>query len=132
MLLQTLERQERKNSSHKDQLRREQRYLGRRLEQLGGSYAAALAMNHQPMSKRRSVSECSTSTVSSTSSVSSSHSVSSISESGESVRPLFFSVVDVAVVVVVVASRGNQGNSLAVSGNLKSRHISHLPPSSNL
>ncbi|XP_034233795.1 max-interacting protein 1-like [Thrips palmi] len=82
--IKTLERQERKNSSHKDQLRREQRYLGRRLEQLGGSYATALAMHGmQPtnVSKRRSVSECSTSTVSSTSSVSSS--VSSISESDE-------------------------------------------------
>ncbi|KAE8745455.1 max-interacting protein-like, partial [Frankliniella occidentalis] len=81
--IKTLERQERKNSSHKDQLRREQRYLGRRLEQLGGSYATALAMGGmqpQNVSKRRSVSECSTSTVSSTSSVSSS--VSSISESG--------------------------------------------------
>ncbi|KAK3919090.1 Max-interacting protein 1 [Frankliniella fusca] len=84
--IKTLERQERKNSSHKDQLRREQRYLGRRLEQLGGSYATALAMGGmqpaaQNVSKRRSVSECSTSTVSSASSVSSS--VSSISESDE-------------------------------------------------
>lgn len=87
--IKTLERQERKNSSHKDQLRREQRYLGRRLEQLGGSYASVLAMGGpatgtnpvQNVSKRRSVSECSTSTVSSEASVSSS--VSSISESDE-------------------------------------------------
>lgn len=71
--LQNLEDRERKHSVHKDHLHREHRYLRRRLEQLNA---------HNALSKRRSVSECSTSTVSSTNS-SSSGSPSSISESGK-------------------------------------------------
>jgi len=72
LLLQNLEDRERKHTVHKEQLHREHRYLRRRLEQLNA---------HNALSKRRSVSECSTSTVSSTNS-SSSGSPSSISESG--------------------------------------------------
>ncbi|CAH0552906.1 unnamed protein product [Brassicogethes aeneus] len=68
-----LEDKERKHSSFKDQLSREQRYLKRRFEQLATHYA---------MSKRRSVSECSSSTVSSSHSTASS-APSPISESGE-------------------------------------------------
>uniref|UniRef100_A0A1B6DNF4 BHLH domain-containing protein n=1 Tax=Clastoptera arizonana TaxID=38151 RepID=A0A1B6DNF4_9HEMI len=77
--IKNLELQERKHASHKEQLSREQRFLRRRLEQLGSAY----------ITKRRSVSECSISTISSTnSSRSSSSSVpasspSSISESDE-------------------------------------------------
>ena len=64
---QALEEKERKASSHRENLLREQRYLKRRLELLSTQVDA--------IHKRRSVSECSTSTVSS------SH--SSHSESGK-------------------------------------------------
>ncbi|XP_054259651.1 max dimerization protein 1-like isoform X2 [Macrosteles quadrilineatus] len=77
--IKNLENQERKHAIQKEHLSREQRYLRRRLEQLGSLYT-----------KRRSVSECSISTVSSTNSSRSSSSVpvsapspSSISESDE-------------------------------------------------
>jgi len=78
--IKNLESQERKHAIQKEHLSREQRYLRRRLEQLGSLYT-----------KRRSVSECSISTVSSTNSSRSSSSVpvsasspsSSISESDE-------------------------------------------------
>lgn len=73
--LQNLEERERKHTVHKEHLNREHRYLRRRLEQL-----TALTM----LSKRRSVSECSTSTISSTnSSTFSSETPSCISESGQ-------------------------------------------------
>lgn len=73
--IETLEDKDHKNSQYKDQLSREHRYLKRRLEHLSlGLYSCDDA------SKRRSVSECSTSTASSSSS--SSHSGhSSISHS---------------------------------------------------
>ena len=67
---------------HRDKLSREQRYLRRRLEQLS-TYNAT-------MFKRRSVSECSTSTISSTNSTTSTGSPSSISESGKLFFELFF------------------------------------------
>lgn len=57
--LQSLEDKDRKHVHQKDSLNREQRYLLRRLDQL---------RNSVPMNKRRSVSECSISTVSSTNS----------------------------------------------------------------
>ncbi len=66
-LFQTLEDKERKSTAHRDNLLREQRYLRRRLDLLSTQVDA--------IHKRRSVSECSTSTVSS------SH--SSHSESGK-------------------------------------------------
>ena len=66
--LQNLEDKERKTVTHRENLLREQRYLRRRLELLSTQVDA--------INKRRSVSECSTSTVSS------SH--SSHSESGRS------------------------------------------------
>lgn len=56
---QSLEDKDRKHVHQKDSLNREQRYLLRRLDQL---------RNSVPMNKRRSVSECSISTVSSTNS----------------------------------------------------------------
>merc|ERR1712066_1179665 len=67
--IKSLEDKERKGTTHKDNLLREQRYLRRRLELLSTQVDA--------INKRRSVSECSTSTVSS------SH--SSHSESGKSI-----------------------------------------------
>lgn len=67
-MFQNLEDKERKHTVYKEQLGRERRYLKRRLEQLT-SY------------KRRSVSECSSSTVSSSHSTAS-HSPSPISETG--------------------------------------------------
>ncbi|KAK9736926.1 hypothetical protein QE152_g11162 [Popillia japonica] len=71
--IKNLEDRDRKNSVYKDQLNREQRYLKRRLQQL-----------EQNLSKRRSVSECSTSTVSSSiSTASHSSAPSPISESDE-------------------------------------------------
>lgn len=75
--IKNLEIQERKHAIQKENLSREQRYLRRRLEQLGSVHT-----------KRRSVSECSISTVSSTNSSRSSSSApasspSSISESDE-------------------------------------------------
>ncbi|KAG5868254.1 hypothetical protein JTB14_025158 [Gonioctena quinquepunctata] len=71
----TLEDRERKHSLYKEQLSREQRFLARRLEQLSLHFA---------MSKRRSVSECSSSTISSSYSTTSfSSAPSPISESGE-------------------------------------------------
>uniref|UniRef100_A0A1B6MHE4 BHLH domain-containing protein n=1 Tax=Graphocephala atropunctata TaxID=36148 RepID=A0A1B6MHE4_9HEMI len=75
--IKNLENQERKHEIQKEHLSREQRYLRRRLEQLGSLHT-----------KRRSVSECSISTVSSTNSSRSSSSApasspSSISESDE-------------------------------------------------
>jgi hypothetical protein len=74
-LLQNLEDKERKHSTHKEQLNREHRFLRRRLEQLSQSYA---------LSKRRSLSECSSSTVSSNHSTASlSSAPSPISESGK-------------------------------------------------
>ncbi|XP_018902732.1 max dimerization protein 1 isoform X2 [Bemisia tabaci] len=75
--IKNLESQDRKHSIHKEHLNREQRYLRRRLEQLGASLNTT---------KRRSVSECSvSSTLSCTNSSqsSSSASPSSISESDE-------------------------------------------------
>lgn len=70
--IKNLEDRDRKNSVYKDQLNREQRYLKRRLQQL------------ESLSKRRSVSECSTSTVSSgISTASHSSAPSPISESDE-------------------------------------------------
>ncbi|XP_019864682.1 max dimerization protein 1 [Aethina tumida] len=73
--IENLEDRERKHSSYKDQLSREHRYLKRRFEQLS---------THHAMSKRRSVSECSSSTVSSTHSTTSHSSAPSpISESDE-------------------------------------------------
>uniref|UniRef100_A0A1B6GXU6 BHLH domain-containing protein n=2 Tax=Proconiini TaxID=565685 RepID=A0A1B6GXU6_9HEMI len=74
--IKNLENQERKHEIQKEHLSREHRYLRRRLEQLGSH------------TKRRSVSECSISTVSSTNSSRSSSSApasspSSISESDE-------------------------------------------------
>ena len=56
--LQQLEERDRKVNLHKDNLNREQRYLRRRLELLSNQV--------DTIYKRRSVSECSTSTVSST------------------------------------------------------------------
>lgn len=56
--MQTLEERDRKVNLHKDNLNREQRYLRRRLELLSNQV--------DTIYKRRSVSECSTSTVSST------------------------------------------------------------------
>ncbi|XP_018331429.1 max dimerization protein 4 [Agrilus planipennis] len=55
--IKNLEEKERRSYLHKEQLCREQRYLRRRLDQL--------SVQHQALYKRRSVSECSTSTVSS-------------------------------------------------------------------
>jgi MAX dimerization protein len=55
--IKTLEEKERKTSSHRENLQRDQRYLRRRLELLSTQVDA--------IHKRRSVSECSTSTVSS-------------------------------------------------------------------
>lgn len=75
-IFQTLEEKERKTSSHRENLQRDQRYLRRRLELLSTQVDA--------IHKRRSVSECSTSTVSS--------SQSSHSESGknnEALMPTF-------------------------------------------
>ncbi|KAJ3667086.1 hypothetical protein Zmor_002493 [Zophobas morio] len=73
--IKNLEDKERKHSTHKEQLNREQRFLRRRLEQLSQSYA---------LSKRRSLSECSSSTVSSNHSTASlSSAPSPISESDE-------------------------------------------------
>ncbi|PSN50025.1 Max-interacting protein 1 [Blattella germanica] len=60
--IKNLEDRERKHAVHKEHLHREHRYLRRRLEQLNA---------HNALSKRRSVSECSTSTISSTNSSSS-------------------------------------------------------------
>lgn len=74
--IKNLEDKERKQYIYREQLNREQRYLRRRLESLNTSYNAS-------MSKRRSVSECSTSTISSTNSTTSTGSPSSISESDE-------------------------------------------------
>merc|ERR1711944_146274 len=71
--IKNLEERERKGTTHKDNLLREQRYLRRRLELLSTQVDA--------IHKRRSVSECSTSTVSS------SH--SSHSESGRSIFPTY-------------------------------------------
>lgn len=77
LLFQNLEDKERKHSLYKEQLSREQRFLRRRLEQLN-------AHRYSSLSKRRSVSECSSSTVSSShSTVSHSSAPSPISESGE-------------------------------------------------
>uniref|UniRef100_A0A7G3B791 Putative upstream transcription factor 2/l-myc-2 protein n=1 Tax=Lutzomyia longipalpis TaxID=7200 RepID=A0A7G3B791_LUTLO len=73
--IKNLEDKDRRQNFHRDQLSREQRFLRRRLEQL--TYNAALC-------KRRSVSECSTSTISSTNSTTSTGSPSSISESDKS------------------------------------------------
>ena len=72
-IFQSLEEKERKSTAHRDNLLREQRYLRRRLELLSTQVDA--------IHKRRSVSECSTSTVSS------SH--SSHSESGRSIFRLY-------------------------------------------
>ncbi|XP_074025302.1 max dimerization protein 1 [Leptinotarsa decemlineata] len=73
--IKTLEDRERKHSVYKEQLSREQRFLARRLEQLSLHFA---------MSKRRSVSECSSSTMSSSYSTTSfSSAPSPISESDE-------------------------------------------------
>ncbi|CAH1373110.1 hypothetical protein MTP99_014551 [Tenebrio molitor] len=73
--IKNLEDKERKHSTHKEQLNREHRFLRRRLEQLSQSYA---------LSKRRSLSECSSSTVSSNHSTASlSSAPSPISESDE-------------------------------------------------
>jgi MAX dimerization protein len=73
--IKNLEDKERKHSTHKEQLNREHRFLRRRLEQLSQSYA---------LSKRRSLSECSSSTVSSNHSTASlSSAPSPISESGK-------------------------------------------------
>jgi len=58
LFIKALEEKERKASSHRENLLREQRYLRRRLELLSTQVDA--------IHKRRSVSECSTSTVSST------------------------------------------------------------------
>ncbi|KAL7292156.1 hypothetical protein TKK_0014113 [Trichogramma kaykai] len=103
--IKSLEERDRKHSSHKDQLYREQRFLRRRLEQLnGGAHhlsqsapsssscgaAAAAAAAAAMLSKRRSVSECSVGTASSTSSTVNSRNSDrsagspSVSESGES------------------------------------------------
>lgn len=75
--LQNLEDRDRKQVHQRDSLSREQRYLKRRLEQL--DYNVALC-------KRRSVSECSTSTISSTNSTTSTGSPSSLCESGKCCR----------------------------------------------
>ncbi|CAH1168816.1 unnamed protein product [Phyllotreta striolata] len=73
--IKNLEDKERKHSVYKEQLCREQRFLRRRLEQLSIDFA---------MSKRRSVSECSSSTISSSYSTTSlSSAPSPISESDE-------------------------------------------------
>lgn len=72
--IKNLEDRDRKQLHQRDSLSREQRYLKRRLEQL--TYSVAL-------SKRRSVSECSTSTISSTNSTTSTGSPSSLCESDE-------------------------------------------------
>lgn len=72
--IKNLEDRERRHAVHKEQLHREHRYLRRRLESLNNSHIA--------LTKRRSVSECSTSTVSSTSTNLSTGSPS-ISESDE-------------------------------------------------
>ncbi|XP_044258019.1 max dimerization protein 1-like [Tribolium madens] len=73
--IKNLEDKDRKHTTHKEQLNREQRFLRRRLEQLSQNYA---------LSKRRSLSECSSSTVSSNHSTASlSSAPSPISESDE-------------------------------------------------
>uniref|UniRef100_A0A336MJL5 CSON001583 protein n=1 Tax=Culicoides sonorensis TaxID=179676 RepID=A0A336MJL5_CULSO len=74
--IKNLEERERKCATQRDQLSRKQKNLRRRLEQLSNSYLTS-------MYKRRSVSECSTSTISSTNSSVSTGSPSSISESDE-------------------------------------------------
>ncbi|KAJ8686948.1 hypothetical protein QAD02_022742, partial [Eretmocerus hayati] len=102
--IKNLEERDRKHSSHKDQLSREQRYLRRRLDQLtrqhpnglhhhglaglstsapvssscGSVAAAAAAM----LSKRRSVSECSVATSASSTSSSASSSINSDRSAG--------------------------------------------------
>ncbi|XP_075223876.1 max dimerization protein 1-like [Lycorma delicatula] len=70
--IKNLEVQERKHAIHKEKLSREQRYLRRRLEQLGAAHT-----------KRRSVSECSVSSTLSSASSAPASSPSSISESDE-------------------------------------------------
>uniref|UniRef100_A0A6P7FY00 Max-interacting protein 1-like n=1 Tax=Diabrotica virgifera virgifera TaxID=50390 RepID=A0A6P7FY00_DIAVI len=65
LIKKNLEDKERKHASYKEQLSREQRFLKRRLDQLSLDFA---------MSKRRSVSECSSS-----STISSSYSTTSLS-----------------------------------------------------
>lgn len=75
--IKNLEDKERKHASYKDQLCREQRFLRRRVESLHLQLS-------QMSSKRRSMSECSTSTISSTFSLTShSSGPSPISESDE-------------------------------------------------
>ena len=74
LYFQVLEDKERKTNSQREQLRREQRFLQRRLESLlDGQYRVR---------QERSISECSTSTNSTT---------SSNSESGKSSSPFIFS-----------------------------------------
>ncbi|XP_017784549.1 PREDICTED: max dimerization protein 1-like [Nicrophorus vespilloides] len=79
--IKNLEERDRKNLAYKDQLNRERRYLKRRLDQLSSNG------NHHhtaTMSKRRSVSECSSSTISSNHSTASHSSAPSpISETDE-------------------------------------------------
>lgn len=75
---QTLEERDRRHTQHKDQLYREQRFLRRKMEQLGQQYEAA----HQLKRRANSLSECSV-TSSTTSSASSAYSLaSSTSETG--------------------------------------------------
>ncbi|XP_039282683.1 max dimerization protein 1 [Nilaparvata lugens] len=86
--IKNLEVQERKHAIQKEQLSREQRYLRRRLEQLGVGTHYGGAASLGSGAKRRSVSECSlSSTLSASSSASSASSGSvlspSISESDE-------------------------------------------------
>lgn len=78
MLLQNLEFQDRRYATQKETLRREARYLRRKLEQLQVSCNAAAVAGSAAM-KRRSVSECSA--LSSSSSTVSSSSVSASSSS---------------------------------------------------
>ena len=100
---QALEDKERKASSHRENLMREQRYLRRRLELLSTQVDA--------IHKRRSVSECSTSTVSS------SH--SSASESGKTIckqtADIKLSTADIKLSVLVSADSAGSfiGNKLS-------------------
>ncbi|RZF42487.1 hypothetical protein LSTR_LSTR004406 [Laodelphax striatellus] len=81
--IKNLEVQERKHAIQKEQLSREQRYLRRRLEQLGGGGGGGGGFSCSS-TKRRSVSECSLSSTLSASSSSASSGVLSPSISEES------------------------------------------------
>lgn len=89
LLLQNLEEKDKKNLVQRDQLSRKHLSLKRRLEQL---HTCSNAVDINALYKRRSVSECSSSTISSISSISSlsTGSPSSISESGKHIKLITF------------------------------------------